>query len=437
VQLRRTIPAIAILVVTLFGGYQMVSRSRPALSGSVPDGALGASGVIAVEEIALSSLRSGRVQEFFVVEGDRVQAGQELVRLDPSLSDARVSVARAQLAVAQAGLGQLEAGPRTGAMAAAEAKVAQAEAAHAAALQALEDAQALRAWPQDLDMQVAQAEMRVEAAEHHLKSAVALKDAAEVLKSSMEAAQDQIRNWPYPVSPPELPEELKSALYDWWQAWVGVNVAQASLDDAAAQLAHWRVVRAEPQELDAHVALAQAALDQAAAMLEVARAQRDAVKAGAAPEQLDVALARVAQAQTALDAVLEQSAELVVEAPSEGTVLALVAHEGEVVAPGGLLLAVADLSQVKLKVYITQRDLGQVAMNQPVLVTVDAFPQRQFEGHVAHIADQAQYTPRSVSTRDERVNTVFAVEILLANPQGLLKPGMPADAQFLPAGNPQ
>ena len=61
-------------------------------------------------------------------------------------------------------------------------------------------------------------------------------------------------------------------------------------------------------------------------------------------------------------------------------------------------------------------------------MTVDSFSERTFTGQVSHIADRAEFTPRNVATREERVNLVFAVEIQLPNDDGALKPGMPADA---------
>ncbi len=74
--------------------------------------------------------------------------------------------------------------------------------------------------------------------------------------------------------------------------------------------------------------------------------------------------------------------------------------------------------------------LGEVQLGQSVDVMVDSFPERRFQGRVVHIADQPQYTPRSVATKEERVNTVYGVKIRLPNPEGLLKPGMAADAVF-------
>ena len=63
-------------------------------------------------------------------------------------------------------------------------------------------------------------------------------------------------------------------------------------------------------------------------------------------------------------------------------------------------------------------------------MTVDAYPERTFEGRVTKIGDQPEFTPRNVATAEERLNTFYAVDIELANPDGLLKPGMPADTAF-------
>ena len=401
--------------------------------GPSTGGELDAAGVIAANEITLSSLYGGtlRADGLYVVEGDAVQVGQKVAALDTTLLEAQIEVAEAQRAVAQTALQQLEAGARPGVIAAAGARLEQARAAQAAAQQGLADARALRDEPQELDMQIAVGTVQVEAAELRLQSAVALKDAAEVANKALEYAQGQIRNWSYPVPAPQIPAELQSAVWDWWKAWVGVNVAQASVDDAKAQLAHWRAVREGPQELDAQVEMAAAAVAQASAAVDVARAQLDAYRAAASPEQLKVARARVGQAQATLDALQAQRQEWVILAPVRGTVLSHAVHAGEVIAPGAALLSIADLSQVKLTVYVAENRLGEIALNQKVSVTADAFPGRTFEGRVTHIADQAQYTPRNVATKEERVNTVYAVEVVLANGEGLLKPGMPADAVFL------
>jgi multidrug resistance efflux pump len=157
-----------------------------------------------------------------------------------------------------------------------------------------------------------------------------------------------------------------------------------------------------------------------------------ALQEGAAPEQIQVAqqaMLRAQAARAALDVPLAQARIL---APRDGLISALSSRQGEVVAEGTPLLEIADLDEVTLTVYIPVPDLGRVWLEQPVQVSVDSFPGRVFAGRVARIADQAEFTPKNVQTAEERVNTVFAVEIAVPNPDHALKPGMPADAQFTP-----
>ncbi|MBC8333107.1 MAG: efflux RND transporter periplasmic adaptor subunit [Anaerolineae bacterium] len=125
-----------------------------------------------------------------------------------------------------------------------------------------------------------------------------------------------------------------------------------------------------------------------------------------------------------------QLAKTVVYAPTSGVVLTRSLEIGEMIAPGGPVIEVADLAQVELTVYISEDRYGQVKLGQDVEIVVDSFPTEVFIGTVAAIADQAEFTPRNVQTVDGRKSTVFAVKIVLSNPEGKLKPGMPADARI-------
>ena len=429
--------ATALLVVRMVPQLNLGSVWRSGVpaslcGGRTPDQEASFSGVIAAEEIALSSSHGGRIEALHVAEGSAVSKGQLLVTLDTTLLEAQIAVAQARVAVAEAGLRQMEAGARSGAIAVAEAQLAQARTAHRAALQTLADARAMRDNPQELKMHVAVGEIQVEADQQRLASAVALKGAAEVAKNTEGFIEDQIRSWSYAIPSPKLPDELRSSTFKWWQAWAGVDANAAVLADAEARLAHWRSVLANPQELEMQVALAEAAVEQSAALVEAAQARLDGYLAGLTEEQLAAARRRVDQARAGLDALVAQRAEMTILAPMDGIVVAMVAHSGEVALPGGTLLSIADLAEVKLTVYVPESRLGQVALQQKALVAVDAVPGRVFEGSVGHIADQAEYTPRNVATKEERVNTVFAVEIRIPNADGSLKPGMSVDARFVP-----
>ncbi len=430
-RMRRALGLLTLvaLLVVLVGS---VARRQPANDDLGEAGRDGwdASGVITTEEIALSPARIGRIAVVNVAEGDQVTAGQELISLDVTLLEAEIVVAEAQLAAAHAALRKVEAGVRPGLVAVAEAQLQQSQATLEAALVRLADARTLRDNPQELQMLVAVDDAQVQAAQHRLQGALAMKDAAEVTDDLLRFLEDSRQDWTYPFPPPEIPEELRLATYDWWKAWAGVGVAQASLQQAQALLAHSRSLLANPQELDADVAISEAWVEEAEAGLDTAQAQLASYRSGATQEQLTAARSRVAEAQAALAGLCAQREEMALRAPVDGTILSLVTHPGEIVPPGATLLLMADLRALRLTVYVAENRLGQVALNQPVQVAVDAFPDRGFEGHVAYIADSSEYTPRNVATKEERVSTVYAVEIVLLNADGLLKPGMSAEVSF-------
>lgn len=158
------------------------------------------------------------------------------------------------------------------------------------------------------------------------------------------------------------------------------------------------------------------------------------VSAGEALARLDDALVQLqlSQADPALRRQLELQAErYVLRAPLSGVVTRVLARPGEVVAPGQTVLAVADLSRLKLSLYVLERDLGRVRVGQRVELTADPFPGRVFVGTVASINPRAEFTPRNVQTQRDRLNLVFGVKVRVDNPDGALKPGMPVDAVFV------
>jgi HlyD family secretion protein len=114
--------------------------------------------------------------------------------------------------------------------------------------------------------------------------------------------------------------------------------------------------------------------------------------------------------------------------PIAGVVTQRTVHEGEAVVSGARLFTISTLDPVILTIYIPEDRIGRVRVGQVADVQVDAYPGQAFQGQVTHIASRAEFTPQSVRTQEERVTTVFAVQIKIANPDHLLKPGMPANA---------
>lgn len=135
--------------------------------------------------------------------------------------------------------------------------------------------------------------------------------------------------------------------------------------------------------------------------------------------------ARVAQLR-------DQLARARVANPVAGTVLVTYVEAGEVVQSGQPLYRIANLDTVELRAYIVETQLAQVRIGQVVRVTIDngENARRALNGTVSWIASQAEFTPTPIQTRDERSNLVYAIKVRLANPDRVLKIGMPADVEL-------
>ncbi len=150
----------------------------------------------------------------------------------------------------------------------------------------------------------------------------------------------------------------------------------------------------------------------------------------AAQAQAEAAQAQAESVRAALRALDVQLAKTIITTPINGTVLERAIEPGEMALPGGTLLVIADLDRLKITVYIPEDRYGQIALGGVATVTVDSFPGQAFSATVTRIADKAEFTPRNVQTVEGRKSTVFAVTLTIDNPDGKLKPGMPADVAF-------
>lgn len=121
-----------------------------------------------------------------------------------------------------------------------------------------------------------------------------------------------------------------------------------------------------------------------------------------------------------------------IKSPVSGTVLDKYAEAGEYATPGKPLFKIADIRDMKLRVYITAPQLTMLKIGQTVKVYADMGKddRREYKGVVTWIADKAEFTPKTIQTRDERANLVYAVKISVKNTDGLIKIGMYGDVKF-------
>ncbi len=175
--------------------------------------------------------------------------------------------------------------------------------------------------------------------------------------------------------------------------------------------------------------------DDATARYDVALAQFRSAKQAlnkvmtiARPEEIRAAEARLGQAESARSLALKSISDCSITSPVRGIVTDLPYDMGELVGPGSIIATVSTLDTVTLTIYVTETELGRVHYDQNATISVDAAPGRSFEGRVTYISPTAEFTPKSIQTKDERVKLVYAVKISAPNPEMILKPGMPADA---------
>lgn len=174
-------------------------------------------------------------------------------------------------------------------------------------------------------------------------------------------------------------------------------------------------------------------LTQVSAVLE-----RDRALLGAAEENVQLARAAVRNAEEALKLARITESYTALRAPFAGVILVRQAELGEVVGPGTPIVTLADLDHVWLRAYINESDLGKVRHDQPVTVTTDTYPGKQYAGRVSLISSTAEFTPKTVETHAQRVTLVYRIRIDISNPSHELVPGMPADARLrvLPPESP-
>jgi HlyD family secretion protein len=176
-------------------------------------------------------------------------------------------------------------------------------------------------------------------------------------------------------------------------------------------------------------------VDRARQAFEVARAQERSARerlglllAGSRPDQIDAARWQVTQAESALAQAQSRLREARVVSPIDGVVLRKNLEAGETANPGVPILTLVNPKDVWLRAYVPETEVGRLKIGDAAALRVDAFPDRVFTGRLIEIASEAEFTPRNVQTKKERVNLVFRIKIQIDNPAGLLKPGLPADA---------
>jgi HlyD family secretion protein len=463
-----------VVAALLIGGYYGVR----ALTGA-NNSALKASGTIEAVTVNVSPELAGKVKDVLVDEGQTVKTGDPLFRLDATLL-------KAQQAAATAGLGVTKSAALT-AQAAYQSAQAQFDIA-STAVRIQARATRLQDWlgktPDYFNQpkwyftqaeQITAAQAEVLAAQNNLTAVQANLDSvvsdlnnanfvsaetrlANARISYLVARQVQIEG--QAAGSGKSPDQLNIDIPSFAPGYrVRIKVSQNLANSASlaneTQIAYDSALTELNNAENAYSALlntaagdkvlrARAAVSVAYERLQTAQDSLSALQKGDNSPQQAAATAAleqaksgaqqaqdaVTQAQANLDLLNAQMDKLEVKAPQDGVILSRNIEPGEFVQPGAEALSMADISSLTITVYVPEDRYGQISLGQNASVSVDSFPGTQFTAQVSFISDQAEFTPRNVQTVEGRSSTVYAVKLKVFDPQGKLKPGMPADVIF-------
>jgi len=383
---RRVLRALVVLVVLGVGGFAVwrFVLAPP----DVPAGVIAVSGRIEGDDAAVAAKTSGRIRQITVREGDRVEAGQVLALLDDEQvrareqqaaaavrqAEARVRLSGHQITVLNEQFRQSTLGMDQ-ATADAQGRVSEAEGKLAAAeaqLAQAEAAHAMARWDRESMARLFQRELVAE------QDALRTRHNEEAQAAVVAASRRQV-------------EAAQGSL----------TAAKANLVNPAIRASQGAAVQGQILQARADIAAAEADAERARAMLDEARANRQ---------------------------------DLQVIAPFAGTVATRTAEPGEVVTAGTAIVTLVNLSEVYLRAFVPEGQIGRVRLGQPARVYIDSDPRAPIDAEVMRVDPQASFTPENTYFREDRVKQVVGVKLRLRGAVGFAKPGMPADGEILVTG---
>lgn len=348
-------------------------------------------GSVETTEVEASFQVPGKIQTLLVDEGDSVKAGQLLAALDPKDYLQQKNAALAALKAAQTQLPQLE----TKIQLSQEQNAGQVNLAQAG---------------------VGQSSQRLA----ELKNGYRAQEITKAEKDRAAAAST-----------------LKMAKKDWRRAENLYKDDALSGQQRDAAKTNYQVALARYQQASAQydmlkegnrtedIGMGASQLAQSQANLQLAQASRPETET--LVKQRKTLEAQIKQAEANFKFSQNQLNHTRLYAPISGVVLVKPREAGEVIASGTPVVTLGNLQKLWLKAYINETDIGKVKLGQKVAVSTDSYPGKTYHGEVYYISSQAEFTPKNLQTKEDRVKLVYRIKVSLENPEQELKPGMIAD----------
>ena len=359
-----------------------------------PRNSIQISGNLELTLVDMSFKTAGRLIELNVREGDTVKKGQVIARLDPVQLKQQKERDRASIAGAQSAYEQLitsiayQRATIDSDINAKQADLAQAQ-AHLDELNAGNRVQ------------------DVQQAESRLAEARAQMDLA---RSDWERAQTLYKN-----------EDISTSQFDQVRAKFSAASAVTAQTEQRLALLKEGARKEEIAGAKAQVARAQAAV-------KIAEANR--IELQRKEQELAARRAEVDRLRAQMGITEAQLSDMTILAPIDGVVLTKSAEAGEVVAAGTTIVSIGDLDHPWLRAYVGETDLGRVKLGTKVKLTTDSYTGKDYRGTVTFLASAAEFTPKQIQTKEERVKLVYRIKVEVENSAHELKNNMPVDAEI-------
>ena len=381
---------ILLLLAAAGGGYWYWTQQKAAENGN----RILVSGNLELTQVDLSFKTAGRIIELTVREGEWVKKGQVIARLDATQLEQQKARDAAAVQGAQSQYQQLQTSIEYQ-KATIDSDVALRKAELAQAQARLDDLLA-----GSRSQEIGQAQAAVTDA----------KAANDFAKSEYERALVLYSR-----------EDISTSQRD---------QAKTKVDSTAAQLrlAEQRLALVQEGPRKEEIVAARAAVARAQAAIAVSEANRIEVKRK--EEELTGRQAEITRNRATVGMTEAQLSDTTIVAPIDGVILLKAAEAGEVVAAGTTIVSIGDLDHPWLRAYVNEPDLGKVHLGGTVSLSTDSFPGKKYEGRISFIASEAEFTPKQIQTKEERVKLVYRLKIEVDNAKHELKNNMPVDAEI-------
>lgn len=398
-------------------------------------GKIEANGTLEATEIQISSEVAGRIENIAFEEGYKIKKNQLLAIVNDEIYKTQVLQAKANFLANQSKYQSLKVGARKEEVDQASLLKDQSEKLLLGSNKSYYDSKELYENRSITKQQLDTAETQYKTSKNQYETAKAnleqLKSSFKITKSNLLRTKDLYNKQSISTQQLDTAQnqfDIVSAQLK--MAEQNLNQSKTLMDGAERNFKNVQNIyenRAQ-QKLQLHSAEVQKEV--AESNLEISKKKLDLIKAQAKKEDLESLKSVALQADAGVKLAQIQLDKTKIKSNVEGIVITKSVEKGEVVNQGSVIATIADLSNMWLRVYVPEYQVNLLKIGQNVNIKTDSSPDKTFTGKIIQISSKAEFTPRNVQTKEERVNQVFGVKIAIANNNLELKSGVPADVEI-------